>query len=97
MTLKASYQKAYLGLPESLAEQYSDLNFDNHCYLRIALDNTIGAKWNTKIPRPAYKNLNKEQLVRVLQLLRQYRTDKAVLIKHNKISLDYRNTWKRKN
>ena len=94
--LKATYQKVYQGLPERLAEQYRDLNFDNHCYLRIALDNTIGAKWDTKIARPAYKNLTKEQLDRVLCLLGQYQTDKAMVLRHNQISLDYRNTWKRK-
>lgn len=92
-----AYQKAYLGLPELLAEQYADLNFDNHCYLRIALDNTIGAKWDTKIPRPAYKHLSIKQLDKVLNLLRQYQMDKTVLLIHNQISLDYRKIWKNTN
>lgn len=95
-TFTVSYQKTYHGLPERLAEQYNDLNFDNHCYLRIALDNTIGAKWDTKVRRPAYKHLSKEQLYSVLDLLQQYQTDKALLLRHNRTSLDYRNKWKRK-
>jgi len=39
-----TYESAYQSLPEKLVEQYTDLNFENHCYLRIALDNTFQAK-----------------------------------------------------
>jgi len=90
MGLTTAYQKAYLGLPEQLAKYYKDLNFHNHCYLRIALDNTVGCKWDTKISRPAYKNSTKEQLDNVLALLRRYQTDRALLLRHNEISLTYR-------
>lgn len=85
-----TYKNAYLGLPEKLAEQYSELNFDNHCYLRIALDNTLGARWDTKITKPAYRNLTVAGLDEVSSLLQRYIADKPLLLKHNKISLAYR-------
>ena len=84
-----SYE-AYQGLPEKLASHYINLNFDNHCYLRIALDNTLGVKWDTKISRPAYRNLTMEQLNSVIHLLRRYFYDEALLLQHNTRSLEYR-------
>lgn len=90
MTSKSTYRNTYLGLPESLAEQYTELNFDNHCYLRIALDNALGAKWDTKIARPAYRNLTIAKRHEVLSLLRRYETDRPLLLQHNEISLSYR-------
>lgn len=41
-----TYLKAYQSLPEKLAEKYIDLNFENHCYLRIAQDNAFETKWD---------------------------------------------------
>ncbi|MEM6517352.1 MAG: acetyltransferase [Bacteroidota bacterium] len=90
MPYSQQYHETYQNLPEELPKIYPDLNFDNHCYLRIALDNTFKAKWDTKIKRPAYKNLNKPQLEQVLLLLNRYKTDSGLLLRHNKNSLRWR-------
>ena len=60
MLFSSEYYHTYQNLPEKLTEKYTDLNFQNHCYLRIALDNIFQAKWDTKIKRPAYRNLSKK-------------------------------------
>ena len=90
MAFFPAYQNAYLGLPEELAAKYPDLNFDNHCYLRIALDNTLGTKWDSQISRPAYKNLDESQLNEVRELLRKYKEDRELLLRHNAKSLGFR-------
>lgn len=89
-----SYYNIYKNLPEKLVEIYPDLNFENHCYLRIALDTIFKTKWDIKMNRPAYKNLNKSQLEELLTLLNQYKTDKELLLKHNKQSLLWRKNLK---
>ncbi|MEL7270743.1 MAG: acetyltransferase [Bacteroidota bacterium] len=90
MPTSKAYQDAYLGLPEQLTGNYPELNFKNHCYLRIALDQVFQAKWDTKIPKPAHKHLNGEQLEAVRNLLTRYLTNKALLLQHNMLSLHYR-------
>ncbi len=85
-----TYKEAYQNLPEKLAEQYKDLNFDNHCYLRIALDNTLKTRWDTLIKKPAYKNLNAEQLEQVVEHLRLYQQSEKLLFEHHQNSLDWR-------
>ena len=91
MNYSEAYYQTYKNLPEKLAEFYTDLQFDNHCYLRIALDNTTGGKWDTIIKRPAYKNLTEINREKVLKLLECYFHDKTLLLQHNQISLRYRN------
>jgi len=90
MLFSSEYYHTYQNLPEKLTKKYADLNFQNHCYLRIALDNTFQAKWDTKIKKPAYKNLNKEELSKVIILLKAYFDDKELLLKHNLNSLRFR-------
>ena len=97
MPYSKAYENAYEGLPEALAEHYSELSFDNHCYLRIALDELFKAKWDTKIKRPAYKHLSDNQLVNIRRLLNRYKNDKQLLLQHNKQSLAYRSAWKKQN
>lgn len=84
------YKSYYLKIPEALVEKYSELNFENHCYLRIALDNAIGTKWDTRIAKPAYKNLNTQQRALVIAHLSSYLEDKATLLSHHLISMVYR-------
>jgi hypothetical protein len=84
------YTNAYQSLPEQLAEQYKNLNLENHCYLRIALDNSFQTQWNKVLKSPAYKHLNNNQLEEVNSLLKQYQKDKNLLLKHNKKSLSWR-------
>lgn len=90
MKYSEEYYKKYKGLQEELPNIYPELNFDNHCYLRIALDNVFDAKWDTKLKRPAYKNLESKDLENVLNLLESYKNDKNVLLEHNKKSLSFR-------
>ncbi|MEM6720792.1 MAG: hypothetical protein AAF611_15790 [Bacteroidota bacterium] len=87
---RLSYKSAYQGLPEKLAKKYTYLSFENHCYLRIALDNTLHAKWDRILQKPAYKHLNATQLKHVVQLLKRYDADESLLKRHNTISLNYR-------
>lgn len=90
MLFTNEYYHSYQNLPEKLTEKYSDLNFQNHCYLRIALDNAFQTKWDTIINRPAYKNLSKEELSKVIILLKAYLEDKELLLNNNVNSLTFR-------
>lgn len=90
MKYSEAYYSTYQQLPEKLASQYSDLPFDNHCYLRIGLDHVMGAKWDTKLKRPAYKNLSETQRQELLRLLAHYQIDKELLLRHNGESLAFR-------
>jgi hypothetical protein len=85
-----SKRKSYLDLGNALPRQYTHLNFDNHCYWRIALDNTLFAKWKDVVPAPAYRNITEEQLDFVIHLLKKYQEDEQLLHEHNRISLAYR-------
>ena len=90
MPTSKAYQNAYLELPEQLVRNYPELNFENHCYLRIALDQVYQTKWDTKIPKLAYKYLTKLQLETVQKLLGSYQKNRELLLKHNKQSLSFR-------
>lgn len=68
----------------------SELNFRNHCYLRIAFDNTVGDKWNTKIAKPFIKYATMEQLTNVLAMLNHYLLNKQILCIDNERSLTFR-------
>ncbi|MEM8893098.1 MAG: acetyltransferase [Bacteroidota bacterium] len=80
----------YFMLANSLEKVYPESSFKNHCYWRIALDNVLSAKWDTVISRPAYASLSQQQLEKVIQLLKFYMSDQALLTRHNLISLSYR-------
>ena len=90
MNYSQKYYTVYKGLPEELAKKYPELPFENHCYLRIGLDHILQDKWDKKLKRPAYKNLNEEQLNKLIQILEKYKSDKKLLLKHNKESLKFR-------
>lgn len=94
MNYSEQYKNIYQSLPEKLAEHYPQLNLDNHCYLRIALDNTFKARWDTVISRPAYKNLNEKQINKLRALLNSYFNNKELLLEHNQNSLRWRNKKK---
>ncbi len=83
-------EKDYKNLGNELPTFYPNKSFQNHCYWRIALDNTVGAQWNKKISSPAYKNLTDEQLQKTLEFLRLYIRDEKTLEQHNRQSLIYR-------
>ncbi len=90
MNTTLDHKTYYLQLPDTLAQKYPDLNLKNHCYLRIALDNVIGTRWDKRIARPAYQNLSTQQRALVISYLSTYLDDKSTLLAHNMISLAYR-------
>ena len=83
-------KQLYFDLGNQLPKIHQHLNFENHCYWRIALDNTLNAKWKDVVSSPAYKNISEEQLNHVIHLLESYKEDEQLLLEHNKISLTYR-------
>ena len=78
-------------LANDLEKQYTNLNFRNHCYLRIAYDNVLQAKWDTIVGRPFVAKATSDQIDQVNKLLVLYKTNKDLLIDHNKQSLTFRN------
>ena len=68
----------------------TEMNFRNHCYLRIAYDNSVNNKWDNVIAKPFIKNANEEQLNNAAFLLNKYTLDKELLLKHNLVSLAFR-------
>ena len=78
-------------LSNALEKQFeTQLNFKNHCYLRIAYDNTANNKWDNVIAKPFIKNANEAQLKNAVFLLNKYTSDKELLLKHNVVSLAFR-------
>ena len=78
-------------LSNELDTHYSaELNFRNHCYLRIAYDATIAKKWNLVIKRPFTKYASEIQLQNAIDLLLVYKFDKKKLLKDNEKSLEFR-------
>ena len=68
----------------------NELDFRNHCYLRIAFDVTINEKWDNKVTKPFVKYATIIQLKNVLTLLNRYITDKDSLLTDNQKSLMFR-------
>ncbi|MEM1407119.1 MAG: acetyltransferase [Bacteroidota bacterium] len=91
MTLK----EKYFNQAGKLEKVYPNLKFRNHCYWRIALDNTLAAKWDTVIERPAYANLTEQQLTQVVGLLEAYENDERLLHVHNQNSIALRKNFLR--
>ena len=82
-------------LSNLLDKQYDlELNFRNHCYLRIAYDNTVQNKWDLVLKKPFNKYANQDQLENVINLLDTYISDKNKLLEHNKNSLEFRKNAK---
>ncbi len=96
MSFSNSYYTAYQALPEILEHKYSHLDFQNHCYLRMALDHIFKTKWDTKINRPAHKYLTDSQKVKVVKILENYITQPDLIQKHHKESLIFRRKCKKK-
>ena len=88
---RASIKNDIIRLSNLLDKQFTaELNFRNHCYLRIAYDNSVKNKWDNIIPKPFIKNAKEEQLKNALELLNHYVLDKQLLLDHNNNSLKYR-------
>ena len=88
---KISIKNEIIRLSNLLDAHYaSELNFRNHCYLRIAYDNTVNNKWDNVVAKPFIKNASEDQLNSVVGLLKNYTINKDLLIKHNLLSLAFR-------
>jgi len=83
-------ESRYFELGNELPNIYPHLSFQNHCYWRISLDNSLDDKWNRVISSSAYKNLNDEQLKQVVNHLESYATDAELLQNQNRKSLEHR-------
>ena len=89
--MNCSVEREYFKVASDLEEKCPHPGFQNHCYWRIALDHFCKTKWDTVLPRPAYKNLDQEELKQDVDLLKSYLEDEAKLLDHNKESPEYRN------
>ena len=88
---RASIKNEIIRLSNLLDLKFAtELNFRNHCYLRIAYDNSVNNKWDNVIAKPFIKNANEEQLNNAAFLLNKYTLDKELLLKHNLVSLAFR-------
>ena len=72
------------------AHYNSQLNFRNHCYLRIAYDTTIADQWDAQVKKPFTKYASTEQLQNALALLNLYLVDETKLLADNQNSLLFR-------
>ena len=82
-------------LSYKLDKQYNkELNFRNHCYLRIAFDVTVNNKWDTKVGKPFTKYASEAQLQNALALLKGYLLDKQLVLIDNEKSLAFRKNRK---
>lgn len=81
-------------IANELEDVYPEFTFKNHCYLRIAYDNVIQARWDKVIAKPFVIRANSSQVEEANQLLNLYKSDKELLLQHHKISLTYRNKIK---
>ena len=68
----------------------------DHCFLRIAYDNAVGARWDTVVTRPAWRHLSLDQLAAAVAILEQV-LDKGrpALVTLNATSLDHRRRARR--
>ena len=72
----------------------NELNFRNHCYLRIAYDNTTQDKWDNKVVKPFVKYATNLQLQNTVDLLNIYLLNKSTLLSDNDKSLHFRSNSK---
>ena len=62
----------------------------DHCFQRIGLDSVASGIWYERIPRPAYKRLNRDQAQRAVSLCENIISGRADLVKSNRGSLSWR-------
>ena len=92
---RVSLSEEIIRLSNQLDEQFAkELNFRNHCYLRIAYDNIVKNKWDIVVSKPFTKYATQEQLKNTVLLLNKYVTNKQLLLSHNDLSLGFRKKFK---
>lgn len=63
----------------------------DHCFLRIAYDNAVGAKWDTVVARPAWRSLPLDRLAAAGAIAERIeREGLAALVPLNAASLCWR-------
>ena len=65
------------------------IRFD-HCFMRVCLDNAIGAAWHTQVRRPAIRHLTDAQLRDAIAWAERIVADPGLLPPLNRRSLDWR-------
>ena len=66
--LRAAIDVRVAGLLARAAAEQWPIRAD-HCFLRIAYDNAVGAKWDTVVRPPAWRNLPLDRLAAAATLL----------------------------
>ena len=88
MTLK----ERYFALPKALEARYPALDFQDHCYWRIALDHVFQQRWDQVLNKPAHRHLSEKQMQKVVQFLEIYIDNLQLLMSHHAQSLRLRKT-----
>ncbi len=65
------------------------IRFD-HCFMRVCLDDAIGAQWNTVVRSPAIRHLTDEQLAHAIGTAERIAANPALLLPLNDASLRMR-------
>ncbi len=88
--LRAALDAGVARLIERAAAERWPIRAD-HCFLRIAYDNAVGAKWDTLHGKPAWRNLPERDLATALGVARRIEADGLpALIELNAASLRWR-------
>ncbi|MEM6316842.1 MAG: hypothetical protein AAF960_04190 [Bacteroidota bacterium] len=83
------YQYIIRQLVANLVRQYPHLDFQNHCYRRIAYDNALGQKW-TEQYQVFTAECTKVEMEAVIDKLERYKENQSVLLAENTASLRWR-------
>ena len=75
MDKREQLEKEYIELGNELPTIHTDLDFENHCYWRMAADNVVGDKWKRKVMPPFYKHCSLAQLDTAVNFLKMMRED----------------------
>lgn len=88
--LRATLDAAVARLVARAAAERWPIRAD-HCFLRIAYDNAVGAKWDTAVARPAWSNLPLDRLTAAIAVLAHIEAEgRAALDPLNAASLAFR-------
>lgn len=81
---REEYEAYYKQIPEKILINYHNkykISMRKNVILRVALDDYTGQRWDTKIDRPAYKNLSVESLRFVVYNFQKLMKPKVLLEK----------------
>jgi hypothetical protein len=76
-------------LPDMAAAHRWPIRLD-HCFMRVCLDDALGARWDTVVRRPAVRHLTDAQLGRAVMTAERIVADPALLRPLNQTSLRMR-------